>query len=144
MRSENVLCALGLAPFLSLCNPIRNYEPLLLNEEEGNTTTTNALSQHTTGRSTSESESMPPILFQHWEAQRGGAKGTVNHISPDGRPTFEFQIQGKWYPLIQLDCTNSYTTGTYKGDYYDICRNYLWLRQVLTLTLTIHNLLNKD
>jgi hypothetical protein len=74
MRSKNVLCALGLVPFLSLCNPIRNYEPLLLNEEEGNTTTTNALSQHTTGQSTRKANYFHQIYFSIGKLKKEGQK----------------------------------------------------------------------
>jgi hypothetical protein len=118
-----------LGPLLCNGNPIpKTVQPSLIGEGNGNSTITvppNSISSRARGGIVISNEE----LNAHWEEQIGGAQGASDYIKPG--EDLEYQVNGVWYPLIQLDCTNSYSTGkkrTYGGDYYDICRNYLWLR----------------
>jgi hypothetical protein len=129
MRSTLLIYIFSVWPLLCNCKPIpKTGQPSLIGEENGNLTITvppNIITSRAPGGVVTSNEE----LDEHWGKQVGGAQGTGDYIKPG--QNLEYEVNGVWYPLIQLDCTNSYMTGkkrTYDGNYYDICRNYLWLR----------------
>lgn len=137
MQPTSLLYVLFLLPSLAQGNPIAYSQPLSPNKEEYNDFSTSgqleSIIARTPGQPISEIES----LNKHWRNNKGGAKdgpGFIDVMKREkgyGNRPPEFLIKGKWYPLIELDCTNAYPTKTYKGNYYDICRNFLWIRYVL-------------
>lgn len=132
MQLTSLLYILLLLPLLSSGNPVPHLKSLLPTEEEYKNSTTNRPSKSIFARVPGPAVLDHGDLVKRWFLSRGGAKGTATFIditySRYEKEKPEFQINGKWYPLIELDCTNSYPTGKYKGNYYDICRNYLWIR----------------
>ena len=129
MRSALLIYIFFLWSLLCNGNPIpKTVQLSLIGERNGNSTITvppNIISSRARGGIVT----LDKDLNEHWKDQIGGAQGTSEYVKPG--ENLEYQVNGVWYPLIQLDCTNSYSTGKkrrYDGNYYDICRNYLWLR----------------
>ncbi|KAH8590561.1 hypothetical protein B0O99DRAFT_745095 [Bisporella sp. PMI_857] len=80
-------------------------------------------------RSIWEGATIPTDIRAHWAFMKGGKEGSIEHLQAHQIPPTLTGPDGKNVPLIALDCENTEkAVSGYKGNYYDICRNYLWWR----------------
>lgn len=126
MRPKTFLRALHMIPVLGCCSTILDRG--LISDPANNGITDNTFSRRAGDTVLWHGEVVPSESVKRWASQKGAKVGQPGYIRPEkmgGAP--ELNIGGQWYPLIQLDCENTNKL-SYKGNYHDVCRNYLWLR----------------
>lgn len=70
--------------------------------------------------------SIPDKLLSHWGDQKGDE---IDKIDPSDRSKQVLENEdGIEVPVIMLDCENGYPDSKYNGNFYEVCKNFLWFK----------------